>query len=327
MGMQADIQEELIKLLMVWVKDEKKLKPGEKRKKILLVVEDLDRCTEERIIQHIDALRVILEEETIANRLLIITAIDERILKNAIRLKYETIIKMNGSSESSIDMDALVSEYLDKVFIMAVKLGELSTTHKEEYVLELLKNDLNETELELFYDDPQTEYTGTQLTPDSNAEVPVATEPSASSQIEEFLNSETASEDTKMKESKPISSPKLSIKEAQLFRKLVQSWANATPRRISILYYRYLLTKNLLLDRLSTSTQLGSWQDSMQIWGLLNIILQFGNSYAPESITKEKNRISQLPNSEIVPIPNTKAKIRKMDYLVLLEILELTIAY
>ena len=81
LGIQADIQEEIIKLLKVWIPTSKIGK-----KKILLIVEDIDRCSEDKILQNIDALRIMLDDEKLKDKLLVITAIDERILQLAVAL-------------------------------------------------------------------------------------------------------------------------------------------------------------------------------------------------------------------------------------------------
>jgi hypothetical protein len=353
MGIQAAIQEEMVKLLKVWVPVSPKTTSKEdnqqiaatskigKKKKILLVVEDVDRCTEEKIIQNIDALRVMLEDEEIAQRLLVVTAIDERILKNAIRIKYQSIVKLDhqnkkrgpeqettdNDTSGAISMNTLVSEYMDKVFITAVKLGELSETQKGEYLLELLKNDLNEVKWAAFYDNPDGQTSPTYIDHTDDSEIPMATSPSATVQIEAFLQSDNPTDDEPRQEKVLVSVEKLSIQEAQLLRQLIESWADATPRRISIFYYRYILTKNLLLSKYSTGIQLGVWRNRESIWGMMHLILHYSNTYEPERIHRDKNEIAKLDNWEKVEFPHTHVSISKMDYLVLLEVLELTIAY
>ena len=103
LGIQAEIQKEFKFLLTTWIKDSRD-------KKILLFVDDIDRCHEERIIQIIDSLRVMLDEDEIYQRVIIISALDERVLKRAIEWKYSyfnnkmpnnEMLKQNSSRRSN----------------------------------------------------------------------------------------------------------------------------------------------------------------------------------------------------------------------------------
>lgn len=350
MGLQADIQDELIKLLKVWVPYRKtadtNIEPptGKKTqnnsvKKILLIVEDIDRCTEDKIIQNIDALRVMLEEEEIAKRLLVITAIDERILKNAIRIKYQSILKNSrvdkkknveehAQAASSMNIEALVSEYLDKVFIMAVKLGNLTNSQKDEYVLQLLRPHMEKYEWEAILKNPRFR---TGLPP-----IHIVVTDEYSSQKSEIANERNRENILKSTINPPIITgeggnanvnfERLTGEEAQLFRNLVETWADSTPRRIGILYYRYLLTKNLLINKYSNENEANAWSTKDGLYAMMRLILNLGNTYDSDKILEERNRISKNDDWEQMQI-HDNFSIRKRHYLILLEILELTIAY
>jgi len=64
-GIQAEINKEIEILLKVWV-------PNEKEKKVILFVDDLDRCNEAGLIELIDSLRIMLDAEEIRKRLQVI---------------------------------------------------------------------------------------------------------------------------------------------------------------------------------------------------------------------------------------------------------------
>ncbi|MBI3235034.1 MAG: hypothetical protein HYZ42_13535, partial [Bacteroidetes bacterium] len=138
LGLQAEIQKELIDLLKIWIPEK-----SVGKKKIILFVDDIDRCSEDRIIQNIDSLRVLLEDEEISRRVIIIAAVDERVLKNAILTKYSSLLMNNQES----DVNQLISEYLDKLFILAIKLGALNDDQKDEFILELIDQEINKDEL------------------------------------------------------------------------------------------------------------------------------------------------------------------------------------
>ena len=342
MGIQADIQEELIKLLKVWV-PEKRTIPDPKKKKdierILLVVEDVDRCTEDKVIQNIDALRVMLEDEEVARRLIVLTTIDERILKNAIRIKYEPIVSIGNSKEikrqeasktetNTIEMSSLVSEYLDKVFVIAIKLSDLSDEQKDEFVLQLLKPDMDKSEWKAVFENPRyrdgVPPIHINLTESDNGK----REPLGETKVEGVLKSVVNSSlDTNENTDSKIEFENFTGEEAQIFRNIVKSWMDATPRRIGILYYRYLLTKNLLINKYSVSKESNPWTNREGIGVVMKLIMDFGNKYAPEEIIKERHRISKIDEWISILVPDTDFKIRKRYYTELLEILELTVAY
>ncbi len=110
LGLQAEIEKEIISIVKHY------------KRKIIVFVDDLDRCDEDKILSIIDALRVIIENKEIAHKLFIITAVDEKILENVIRKKYNDFY----------DTDLMVKEYLEKLFVFGLKLPELSSSQMRE---------------------------------------------------------------------------------------------------------------------------------------------------------------------------------------------------
>jgi hypothetical protein len=126
MGIQHEIQEELRHLLKVWHKQSKK--------KFVLFIDDIDRCSHERIITIVDSVRVILNDAAIRNHIIVIAAIDEHILYNAIKMKYEPFVK-----ETTI-LKRITMEYFDKLFIAGIRLGALTNTQKKTVLRGITKN-------------------------------------------------------------------------------------------------------------------------------------------------------------------------------------------
>ncbi len=122
LGIQAEIEKDLEFFIKNYKKD------------IVLFVDDLDRCDEQNILKLIDSLRIIAENKAISDKLIIIAAIDERILKKVIRNKYQTI----ENDEKMLDI--LQQEYIEKLFIFAIKLPKLSEKQK----IEVLNNFISE---------------------------------------------------------------------------------------------------------------------------------------------------------------------------------------
>lgn len=335
LGMQAAIQDELVILIKTWVRSRKIA-----RKKILLFVEDADRCTEERIIESIDALRVMLEDDEIAKRLIVITAVDERILKNAIRIKYEKLYpradeKQRTGQSTPPDphlapppIKELVSEYLDKLFISAVKLGNLTIQQKREYVDKILMRTKYSTngEMKSSSTEPKGDDTRVSTSPlaaDQNVvDAAALVTPPRVTTLEEATDSAT--------QGTPFVSvaslEDLTEIEENSFKAVVDNWTQATPRTLNLFYYRYLLCKNLLLQKYEgTNSEL--WRDENVIKGLMYALLEFVNHYDPLKISEKKVEIMQKQDLKLVPISTNQVQIDREDYLAMLEIFEIIIAY
>ena len=368
LGIQAEIQDELIKLLKIWI-------PNNEigNKKILLFVEDIDRCTEDRIIQSIDALRVMLEEKEILNRVIIVTAIDERILKNAIRIKYKSLITSQTQTEENRDlevlkMNELISEYLDKIFISAIRLGELTDDHKKEYLDGLLKDDIGDEIIKEVNSIEEKELIKKNITnyipflADNdffkssiyNENIHEIQELSnLFTQIEKhdldlaikdgdfvvndgdiameskdgkILSPENIENSHIERLSKQKQFEKLTTSEFLILKDIIINWKASTPRKIRIFYYRYLLCKNLLINRHTLKFNL--WQNEPGIKILMRKILYYSDLHEPESISLEKLSIISESKEEVtVKQDKDVITVPKEDYLHLLEALEMAIAY
>lgn len=393
LGLQANIQDELIELLKVWLPENKNKKntsilyindllPAylarkvnhkiidldeytpiwlQKSKvineKIILFVEDIDRCREDNIIQNIDALRILLEDNEIAKRVIIITAIDESILKNAIEIKYKSMFN-NADTTKELKIRALVSEYLDKLFISAIKLGELTVEQKSQYLNELIKQEVDRNAKIEAFDLGVSDFlksTVKDLNLSSNAEKEILENINTKSHkddkknviddnesyVSDFSNKKISSIPmselelnnlrNKIFEKRQIELnkfEKLTAKEIYLMDKIILQWQGATPRRIRIYYYRYLLLKNLLINKYIYQNSTNMWQNEEGIKKVMLLILHYSKLNDPDSITKIKTIVAHSENeNENVEIENTIYEINRLDYLNLLEVLELVIAY
>lgn len=368
LGLQANIQDELIKLLKVWIPEDKLGK-----NKVLLVVEDIDRCTEERIIQNIDALRVMLEDEEICKRVIIITAIDERILKNAIRIKYDSILENNENTDAGerVTMNELMSEYLDKLFISAIKLGGLTSDQRNEYINELLEEEVDREVIKNYYKNEELEQKKQDYRDSNMSEVLAEAffnDPSYQEMQQSFREQERLLEQVGEKgldlaiengdfvvkdgdlglmgsKGNVTSMPeiedtveerlknqnrfeKLSAIEVDLICKVVRKWSSATPRRVRIYYYRYLLSKNLLINKYDQLKRVNVWQNKEGINAMMHLILDYTKAHDPEQICLEKAKIIESTDEQtIMSFAGGQIAPYRVDYLCLLEVLELVIAY
>lgn len=222
LGFQNEIEKELKYLINTYItKDDERL---------ILFIDDLDRCDEKMIINIMDNLRLVLEDNEINEKLTIITAIDERILLKSIKYKYFN--KNNNSRFSKIK----AKEYIEKFFLIALKLNHLNDKDKIEIV---------------------NEYTSIF---NSNKELPTSKTTNTRKEINN--NNDTLYNDIKIKEESIIEEVKnisdieneelevLNINEIEFIKKLILKHNIDTPRKINIMIQRYLLFKNFIFEEL-----------------------------------------------------------------------------
>ena len=132
LGIQNLIEKDLSRLLY-WL--------SSRNKKVILCVDDIDRCSESKMLEVVDSLRTILENEKIAENLLIICCADVNKLKKAYKSKY-SIYDQEGDSEE------LIREQLDKLFVFSLGLAPLNESQLMEYLEKLQAEEKIEREVE-----------------------------------------------------------------------------------------------------------------------------------------------------------------------------------
>jgi len=235
LGLQAEIQDELKTLIKVWFNGSSK--PS--YEKIVLFVDDIDRCSENNIIQVVDALRVMLDDTELIERIIVVAAIDEMILETAIKWKYGNYLKIDHN-----DMPKdLIREYMDKLFITGIKLPRLKEQERSvilrnyatsSKILQELKSVKNEVEPE-------------------NVTVKIETEDAAGSQNAtefEFPDTVYVADFEEQDEYFLLVKELTELQEAS-----TKILGNATPRQLRIFIYRYLLAKNIASSYLAKVTR------------------------------------------------------------------------
>lgn len=234
LGNQAEIQKELIILVRNWV--------AKSEKRIMLIVDDIDRCNEDKIIDIIDSLRIMLDDEYLSKKIIILAAIDERILKSAIRQKIKSLDDELGSEL----LNERVKEYFDKLFITGIKLGDISASDSLEILSSLTKmpkkaktkNEIIDYEsTRQTENDQESESMSKFLTLAGDKEV-------YADQVEEKSIKNENTTELVLENNNVIE--ELSVEEHQMLKESLQSFQVSTPRQIRIFYYRYLLARNLL---------------------------------------------------------------------------------
>ena len=93
---------------------------------LIIMIDDLDRCNPDRILETLEAIKLFLAVE----KTTFIVAIDERVVTYAIRKKYPKL-----SSEDNIDVS---KDYIEKIIQLPIRLPELSEMDIKNYMLMLV---------------------------------------------------------------------------------------------------------------------------------------------------------------------------------------------
>lgn len=94
--------------------------------KLIILVDDLDRCNPDRIMETLEAIKLFFSVENTA----FILAIDEEIIKYSIKRRYPRI-------DSDEDVD-VAKDYIEKIVQIPIKLPELSEIDIKNYMLLLI---------------------------------------------------------------------------------------------------------------------------------------------------------------------------------------------
>lgn len=201
LGIQNDLEGDIETLLKFIIS-----KPVEEQ--LLLFVDDIDRCTSDKMIHIINSLRIILENREIQKRLIVICSIDSKKLKEGYCL-------YKGVERNDPTLLVEAKEHIDKLFIFSMGLPRIDVNQQLEYLSEITEDQSKSKENPV---DP----------------IPFSTYRGNRS----FVATDTAEtihelDDTMIKE---IMADFLKQHED----------VEITPRKIRIMYYRLLFAKNII---------------------------------------------------------------------------------
>lgn len=211
LGIQNEIEENLQKLLQSMV-----LCPSKSR--VILYVDDIDRCPSRKMVSLIEALRTVLENPKIQERLIVICSIDEKKLLQS----YKQELIANGFNQEQSNQ--LSREQLDKLFLFGIKLADLESTQLQEYLETLIENSNSENK--------------TNTPNEQKEEIPFST----ARQKGAFIPTNASEEIPELNDERIES----------LFKDYFVSHRNLrtiTPRKIRIMYYQVLFALSLSSKR------------------------------------------------------------------------------
>lgn len=356
LGLQAEIQKEMLKLVKCWIP---KKQIG--KKKLILFVDDIDRCSEAKVIQIIDALRVLLEDVGIADRVVVFAAVDERFLRLAIKSKYAQLmaVEKKDPEQAAIDLEKVTGEYMDKLFISGIKLGSLSSSDRDDFMLSLTKADrsadIDPRKLNEIVSDEQR-IIDSRMSPDlKDLLIQDALErqqeedyiqdlylEGGDDYIEEYhpeyLDRSEQVDTEKIVRDKGI----LAEEEVEILRYAAIDFGDVTPRQMRIFYYRYLMAKNLIARRYYSLKRTNIWIRTRYSLIVAKLIIHYsGHQVQPKKKTGESDQKVEFPltlqqelNKAVLaghvtmPIGSlNKVIVNAYDYSELLKILDVVIAY
>lgn len=113
---------------------------------VVVIVDDLDRCNPERIIENLEAIKLFVNTKKTA----FIIGADERIVRHAVELRYGEIT--DGSSTPNEVRKRISQDYMEKIIQIPYRLPKLSNNDTETYMNMLIcKRDLLKEDYEKVY--------------------------------------------------------------------------------------------------------------------------------------------------------------------------------
>lgn len=228
LGVQAEIERSLTDYLKTWICEKKS-----KTKKILLYVEDVDRCERSKMLDILESLRTILEQPDIRKRLIVVVSLDSKVFWSALDSRFSGI-------KDDTQLHETIINHFDKLFTASISLPQLNIDDELDYLKEIANQRPPKTIFRL-----------------SLSEEPVISSPKdkafiqpRSHIIKEIVYNPNADQvDLSSKNDQEQKS--LSLDYTPVYNLISKSLNNykrlhLTPRQLSCIYYRSLLAINLI---------------------------------------------------------------------------------
>jgi hypothetical protein len=122
-------EEDEITLVREFRDDFKKMIEKSKIEKLVVIIDDLDRCTPDRLIENLEAIKLFLNVDKTA----FVIGADPRIVRHAIELRYKTD-GIENSSDLESRNERIVSDYLEKLIQVPYYLPKLTDNEVETYL-------------------------------------------------------------------------------------------------------------------------------------------------------------------------------------------------
>ncbi len=247
LGPNIDIKDNIKNLIIDWKRIHKN-----KKFRLAIFVDDLDRCDETKLISTIDAFRTFLDDDEM-KEVIVIAALDEGILTQALKNKYDRQ-KDNSNNKDSL----LIKEYIDKLFCLSIKLPSLTNIEKEEFTSAFIDFDYRPHESQ-----PNQKIKSKPIQPPVIPVVP--------NQQPAYLKKDKVCEG--LEQYKSFNTQNISEFERNKIVEIISTSKYVkTPRHIRIIYYRYKLIKALLKN--INDDSFNYWFSEQNIITILNLIIE-----------------------------------------------------
>jgi hypothetical protein len=109
---------------------------GSSPTRLILVVDDLDRCRPEHLLSVMESIKLLIEEPEISRRVQVAMLLEEEILKHAIFEKYGGLIDPAKTTvlQTSYDADRLMRENCEKLFTASLRLPRLGKPELKDLI-------------------------------------------------------------------------------------------------------------------------------------------------------------------------------------------------
>jgi hypothetical protein len=268
LGLISTIRKDLIRLVALmgaWDGDPKAPRPIER---IVLYIDDLDRCSPQQVVQVLQAVHLLLALDLFV----VVVGVDPRWLLRALRGEYRAMLtgEATGADEDEW-WQTTPQDYLEKIFNIPFALPRMSTKSFDQLIRELAKPKPDQTAAG---DPPSSATAGTADEDDAIAEAPAPESeppPEPAELIVPDAGSEVAS--SRSGDAPPVETLQLSEPELKLLSSLAP--LVETPReakRMLNLYRMIRSTKNLTPAGpfLGSEDQPGDYQAVVILLGLLS---------------------------------------------------------
>lgn len=110
---------------------------GPSPSRILLVVDDLDRCQFDHLLSVMESIKLLLEDPDISKRVQVVMLVEEDVLKHAIWNKYKSLTDADAQKAlgTAYDGRRVVRENLDKLFTAHLRLTPLTLSEISEVIM------------------------------------------------------------------------------------------------------------------------------------------------------------------------------------------------
>ncbi len=96
--------------------------------RLLLIVDDLDRCQADHLLTVMESIKLLLEEPEVSRRVQVLMVVQEDVLRHALDEKYSKLLKPKGQAGQTTDYDSrrVVRDNIEKFFTAYFRLPPLT---------------------------------------------------------------------------------------------------------------------------------------------------------------------------------------------------------